>query len=216
MPIGGYDPSVKKILARAERRGKQTLERRDDDTGDSDDGNGDSDWERQYTPSPRHSTQVRRNLAEEEGWRSQRELEERCQRVSVGAIGGRSMSDPEPSLTVPERAEERYDRGRSSNTDPSRYYLRGRPEKMLPVFIRGNRLEYKPWQNTDMSEIIEKLPIRQDGAHPWTSKVDEILVGTQPAMGDIKKLLASLLGVLVMDEIFGKSRTSALHWNYCE
>ena len=76
---------------------------------------------------------------------------------------------------------------------------------MFPVIVRGRNLEYKPWQNTNMSDILEKLPVLQDGAHPWTSKVDEALVGTQPAMGDIKKLLASILGVPAMEEILEKA-----------
>ncbi|KAE8278128.1 hypothetical protein D5F01_LYC23801 [Larimichthys crocea] len=193
--IGGYDPSVKKILARAERRGRKSLGKagaKGADTSDSDNGDGDSDWE---------CTPVRRNLAEEEGWQSQKDWEERCRRVSFAAAGGKLTSDPEPEV---ERLEERPDH-KSSRTDSPRYYLRHRTDKMLPVFIRGNRLEYKPWQHTDMSEIMEKLPTLQDGAHPWTSKLDEILVGTQPAMGDIKKLLASLLGVAVMDELLEKA-----------
>ncbi len=56
-------------------------------------------------------------------------------------------------------------------------------------------------QNTDMTDILEKLPILQDGAHPWISKLDDALVGIQPAIGDIKRLLASLLGLPMMEEI---------------
>ncbi|RCU38672.1 hypothetical protein DVA76_17710, partial [Acinetobacter baumannii] len=63
----------------------------------------------------------------------------------------------------------------------------------------------KPWQNTDMSDMVEKLPILQDGAHPWTSKMDELMVGTQFAMGDIKRLLANLLGVSAMEEILQRA-----------
>ncbi|XP_053284413.1 uncharacterized protein LOC128445671 [Pleuronectes platessa] len=76
---------------------------------------------------------------------------------------------------------------------------------MLPVVIRGQNLEYKPWQTTDMSSIIEKLPILQDGAHSWISKLEEIMVGEQLAMGDIKRLLANLLGVHAMGDILEKA-----------
>ena len=90
-----------------------------------------------------------------------------------------------------------------------KYALRPRKEfvlkKMFPVVIRGQNLEYKPWQNTDMSNILEKLPTLQDGAHPWISKLEEIMVGEQPAMGDIKRLLANLLGVHAMEEILQKA-----------
>lgn len=66
-------------------------------------------------------------------------------------------------------------------------------------------MEYKPWQSTDMSAILEKLPTLQDGAHPWISKLEEIMVGTHPAVGDIKRLLANLLGVPAMEEILQKA-----------
>ena len=56
-----------------------------------------------------------------------------------------------------------------------------------------------------MSDILEKLPTPKDGAHPWILKLEEVLVGTQPAMGDIKRLLASLLGVPAMEEILQKA-----------
>ena len=69
-------------------------------------------------------------------------------------------------------------------------------------------MEYKPWQSTDMSDILEKLPVLKDGAYPWISKLEEIMVGTQIAMGDIKKLLPSLLGVTAMEEILKKAGLS--------
>ncbi|KAF0022883.1 hypothetical protein F2P81_024864 [Scophthalmus maximus] len=76
---------------------------------------------------------------------------------------------------------------------------------MLPGINQGQNLEYKPWQTTDMSDILEKLPTLQDGAHPWISKLEEITVGTQSAIEDIKRLLANLLGVPVMEEILQKA-----------
>lgn len=72
----------------------------------------------------------------------------------------------------------------------SGHTLRPRKGKILGhVFSNGqeHNLVYKPWQNTDMSDILEKLPTLQDGANPWISKLKELLVGTQPAMGEIKK-----------------------------
>lgn len=58
---------------------------------------------------------------------------------------------------------------------------------MAPVLVPGQSLQYKPWQNTDMSDIIEKLPILQDGTQPWFAKLEEVLTGTQPALGHMKK-----------------------------
>ena len=60
-----------------------------------------------------------------------------------------------------------------------------------------------------MSDILEKLPTLQSGAHPWITKLEEILIGTQPAIGDIKRLLANLLGVPAMEEILQKA---GLNW----
>ncbi|XP_027140982.1 uncharacterized protein LOC113747068 [Larimichthys crocea] len=56
-----------------------------------------------------------------------------------------------------------------------------------------------------MSDILEKLPTLQDGAHPWISKLEELMVGTHMAVGDIKKLLASLLGIAGMEELLQKA-----------
>lgn len=89
-----------------------------------------------------------------------------------------------------------------------RYQLRQRPvksHKTCPVLVRGQNLEYKPWANTDMTDVMDKLPSLQDGAYPWIAKLEEALVGTQPAMGDIKRLLASLLGVPAMEEVLERA-----------
>lgn len=55
-----------------------------------------------------------------------------------------------------------------------------------------------------MSDILGKLSL-QDGAHLWISKLDKPLVGTQPAIGYIKILLASLLGVSAREDILQKA-----------
>ncbi|KAM3611919.1 uncharacterized protein V6R79_025872 [Siganus canaliculatus] len=78
-------------------------------------------------------------------------------------------------------------------------------DKMCPVVIRGQNLEYKPWEHTDLSDILEKLPILQNGAHPWIATLEELMVGTHPATGDIKRLLANLVGVPAMEELFDKA-----------
>lgn len=52
-----------------------------------------------------------------------------------------------------------------------------------------------------MISILEKLPSLQDGAHPWISKLQEIMMGMKPTMGDIKRLLVNILGVPAMERI---------------
>ncbi|XP_056297836.1 uncharacterized protein LOC130211175 [Pseudoliparis swirei] len=79
------------------------------------------------------------------------------------------------------------------------------PRSMFPVIIREQGFEYRPLQSTDMSAILEKLPIIEDGAHPWIAKLEQILVGDLPAMGDIKKLLANVVGVYSMEDILEKA-----------
>ena len=68
--IGGYDPSVKKILARAEKKGRRALEKthtEDDSTSDSDGGDGSREYVREgATSSTRYSTPVRSEGLEEE------------------------------------------------------------------------------------------------------------------------------------------------------
>ena len=88
------------------------------------------------------------------------------------------------------------------------YELRPRKKsthRIFPVVVQGQNLEYRPRQNTDMSDVMEKLPTLQDGAYPWTSKMDELMVGTQFAMGGIKKLLANLIGIPAMGEILQRA-----------
>ena len=79
------------------------------------------------------------------------------------------------------------------------------PGSMFPVIIRGQGFEYRPLQSTDMSAILEKLPVIEDGAHPWIAKLEQILVGDLPAMGDIKKLLANVVGIYSMEDILEKA-----------
>lgn len=51
------------------------------------------------------------------------------------------------------------------------------------------------------------LPILQEGTHPWILKLEELLIGTQPAAEDIKRVLANLIGVSAMEELLQKAGT---------
>ena len=203
--MGGYDPAVRRILARAEKKG-------DDTTNDSENGDSDEDWETRTPPSSRRFRPATSSTEKEED--IQKTLK------AIGRSIDRCFTDlertsiPERQRALENQLEElqiRKDELQEQGSQPSgmKYALRPRKElalkTMFPVVIRGNNLEYKPWQNTDMSNILEKLPTLQDGAHPWISKLEEIMVGEQPAMGDIKRLLANLLGVHAMGEILQKA-----------
>ncbi|XP_013886463.1 protein MNN4 [Austrofundulus limnaeus] len=60
---------------------------------------------------------------------------------------------------------------------------------------------WKQQRNNTESEEFEGLKQKQ----PWVSKLEEAFTGTQPAMGDIKRLLANLLGVPAMEELLQKA-----------
>ncbi|XP_047448301.1 uncharacterized protein LOC125012407 [Mugil cephalus] len=217
--IGGYDPAVRRLLARAERRGGTTgrrMELRDESEGEGESGseneieNEDSDEESE-SPTLLKSAKIKTAYREEERRQILREVEEnidrccRCLDKCITPKGRKALEDQLQELQI----QKKELRKTGSQKLDKEYELRSRkekkPGKMCPVVIRGQNLEYKPWQSTDMSDILEKLPTLQDGAHPWISKLEEIMVGTQAAVGDIKRLLANILGVPVMGEILQRA-----------
>jgi len=213
--MGGYDPAVRRILARAERRGDRTGRKKDspDDTSEESengDSNGDSESEGPScsggTPATTSSSRL-----EEDRVQTLKEIEKSIREcliqldMPIQPESRKALEDQLQELQIQQKKLQEKDPRKSGQ----RYTLRLRKgkkyEKMCPVIIRGQSLEYKPWQNTDLSDILEKLPTLQDGAYPWISKLEELMVGTQPAMGDMKRLLANLLGVPAMEEILQKA-----------
>ncbi|XP_037622966.1 uncharacterized protein LOC119486724 [Sebastes umbrosus] len=212
--LGGYDPAVRRILARAEKKGDKTLRKKDlgnDSSNESEDGDYDEDWESGGASASRGSYLGTSSTMSEDRQKTMREIERSIEECL--SCLDRSPS-PDRQGTLEEQLEELYiqkkELQKKSSPKPAmRCTLRSRKKKetgkICPVIIRGQNLEYKPWQSTDMSDILEKLPTLQDGAYPWISKLEEITVGTHLAMGDVKRLLASLLGVTGMDEILQKA-----------
>ncbi|KAL6455123.1 hypothetical protein MHYP_G00364300 [Metynnis hypsauchen] len=211
---GGYDPAVRRILARAEKRGDKTWRKEDsgDDSSDeSENGDSDEDPESEGFSSREFFPATSSTRMEEDRQRAVKEVErsiEQCLSYLDKSTGFESRKALEDQLEGLQMQKKKLKKEGSKKFD-MKYVLRSRkgkkPEKMCPVVIRGQSLVYKPWQNTDMSDILEKLPTLQDGAYPWISKLEEIMVGTQPAIGDIKRLLANLLGVPAMEEILQKA-----------
>ncbi|KAL6473216.1 hypothetical protein MHYP_G00194040 [Metynnis hypsauchen] len=211
---GGYDPAVRRILARAEKRGDKTWRKEDsgDDSSDeSENGDSDEDPESEGFSSRAFFPATSSTRMEEDRQRAVKEVErsiEQCLSYLDKSTGFESRKALEDQLEGLQMQKKKLKKEGSKRFD-MKYMLRSRkgkkPEKMCPVVIRGQSLEYKPWQNTDMSDILEKLPTLQSGAYPWISKLEEIMVGTQPAIGDIKRLLANLLGVPAMEEILQKA-----------
>ena len=213
--MGGYDPVVRRILAKAEKRGSRTGRKKDVrviSSSESEKGDSDGDSESEDDPSSKwfYPTASSPRI-EEDRPQTLEEIERSmdhcrtCLDKSSDLESQRDLEDQLLGLHIQKR--------KLLKKDPKklvkRYALRSRKEKGLetqcPVIIRGQNLEYKPWQNTDMSDILEKLPILQEGAHPWISKLEEIMIGTQPAIGDIKRLLANILGVPAMEEVLQRA-----------
>ncbi|KAE8299708.1 hypothetical protein D5F01_LYC02121 [Larimichthys crocea] len=210
--LGGYSSAVRRILARAERKGdkkprKKALEKEEDDSNRSDEGDSDDGWGKKGASAsrgfyPRSSS----TGMEKDRQRAVKGIEESIEECISDLLG---TSNLEHQRVLGKRLDELQISKRELKASATpRYALRPRKdetEKICPVVIRGQNLEYKPWQSSDMSDILEKLPTLQDGAHPWISKLEEIMVGTHMAVGDIKKLLASLLGIAGMEELLQKA-----------
>ncbi|CAJ1050808.1 hypothetical protein L3Q82_002253 [Xyrichtys novacula] len=209
----GYDPAVRHVLAKAEKRGEKTLRKKEpvkDASKESEDEDRDEESESEESSYSLWSTP--RTEAEEKH-RALRRIEKCMDKCCVDL---RDATSPERQRELREEFKElqiaKKDLRKKGVEKPSTsdYSLRPRngdnpAEKMCPVVVRGQNLEYEPLQNTDMSDILEKLPALQEGPHPWILKLEEIMVGWQPAMGDIKRLLASIFGVPAMEEILQRA-----------
>ncbi|XP_075943359.1 uncharacterized protein LOC142946133 [Anarhichas minor] len=179
---GGYDPEVRRMLARAERKGNVSSD--------------DSEDEESHEEEAR--TTLRKVEISIDRCRRERQKTDRPEER-------RELEYQLEELRLRKEEVENANFNQSAKKDRVHSRKQSNPSRMTPVVIRGQNLEYKPWQSADMSNILEKLPTLQDGAHPWISKLEEILVGEQPAMGDIKRLLANLVGIHAMGEILQKA-----------
>lgn len=237
--IGGYDPSIKKILARAERKGqKETREQTSSDSDSSENGTNESASDGDVVSDQQDDTEVEKqmcrieragaqiNSMKEDLWKLTKTKDRLWEEMGATTAPDERQS-LEESMEGLQRAETKVKekvnkaikkvtkakknlRKKLAQTQEKtqRYQLRQRlvkEYKTCPVLVRGQNLEYKPWPNTDMTDVMDKLPPLQDGAHLWISRLEEALVGMQPAMGDIKRLLASLLGVPAMEEILERA-----------
>ena len=156
---GGYGSIIKHILAKAEKKGNISSKKtawRDNDTSESE--TKESDWENEGDDDENHD---------------QAQVKESKQRGNTEQSKSQVAREVlDLILEELELDDTEQGRERSHRESTPRYSLRRttreRSNKMLPVVVRGQSLEYKPWQNTDMSHIIEKLPIIQEGAHPFS------------------------------------------------
>ena len=68
----------------------------------------------------------------------------------------------------------------------------------FPILIRGGHAHYVPWGSQDLEGLILRLPNIHDGATKWIGTFEEHTVGKMLAVGDIKALLARVLGIAKM------------------
>ncbi|XP_036071017.1 uncharacterized protein LOC118599606 isoform X1 [Oryzias melastigma] len=98
--------------------------------------------------------------------------------------------------------EEPYDlRYRPNIHPPDRYTDPGQ----FPILIKGTQAHYIPWQSVDLTGLVARLPDLHDGAAKWIRVFEEETVGKMLAIGDIKAVLAQILGVPTMENIIHKT-----------
>ena len=236
--LGGYSSHIKKILARAEQKGKKSqqpinidTDTTDDETSSESDSGSDDDDDGQ---SGQHLKAFTRFGSALERLRSSRmwlnkELDavDRTDKEQVNKLQDKldAISLEEAELTIEMDEESRRlkkssvkrgqkkskakggtkvhnTRGRSKRNeegDESPHHFQG------PVIVRGQTMDYKPWAATDMTDLVNQLPPLLEGAFPWISKLEQLTVGTQLAMADIKSLLALVVGVPAMDAVLERA-----------
>lgn len=94
--------------------------------------------------------------------------------------------------------EERWSQGREKGT------LRSQA-KQLPVLIKGTQGQYVPWATQDLEGLIARLPDVHEGAGKWIQTSEEETIGKLLAVGDIKAILAKILGGTKLEEILQAS-----------
>ncbi|KAI2661171.1 Gag polyprotein [Labeo rohita] len=99
--------------------------------------------------------------------------------------------------------ESAVDEGRWSRDDEQG---RLRPlTKQLPILIKGAQGQYIPWASQDLEGLVTRLPDMHEGAGKWIRVFEEETMGKLLAVGDIKALLAKIIGGAKMEEILQAS-----------
>ena len=91
--------------------------------------------------------------------------------------------------------EERWSQGRE----------KGRLRKQLPILIKGTEGQYVPWASQDLEGLVTRLPNIHEGAGKWIRVFEEETMGKLLSVGDIKALLAKIIGGSKMEEILQAS-----------
>ncbi len=75
----------------------------------------------------------------------------------------------------------------------------------LPILIKGAQGQYVPWASQDLEGLVTRLPDIHEGAGKWIKVFKEETMGKLLAVGDIKALLAKIMGGAKMEEILQAS-----------
>lgn len=87
----------------------------------------------------------------------------------------------------------------------------------LPVLIKGNKGQYVPWATQDLEGLTTRLPDIHEGAGKWIKAFEEETMGKIIAVGDMKALMARILGGTKMEEILQISELDrAVDSNYMD
>ncbi|XP_072328578.1 uncharacterized protein [Scyliorhinus torazame] len=89
---------------------------------------------------------------------------------------------------------------------PVKFPAEDRREKsVLPVILKGGRLQYIPWSGQDLPSLINELPNILDGAGRWIGQLEAGMMGKRMALGDVKALLTKVLGMDQMAEVMRRA-----------
>ena len=70
-----------------------------------------------------------------------------------------------------------------------------------PILVKGQQVQYQPWGSQDLEGVISKLPNIHNGVSKWARTFEELTVGKLMAVGDLKALLARVLGLSKMESV---------------
>ncbi|XP_056441066.1 uncharacterized protein LOC130378202 [Gadus chalcogrammus] len=107
-------------------------------------------------------------------------------------VSGCSTSIQSPLVLQSRGKLRRARRGRKApDTLPGNY----------PILVKGQHVHYQPWGSQDLEGVISKLPNIHNGASKWIRTFEELTVGKLKAVGDLKALLARVLGLSKMESV---------------
>lgn len=115
------------------------------------------------------------------------------------------------SASSSEGEEEEIVVGRSRRSERQRR----KPDRLgqFPILIKDARPQYVPWGGQDLQSLLSSLPDINEGAGQWIRTLEEETCGKMLALGDIKALLARLMGAERMRELFERARLQGVAGN---